>query len=86
MATTKEVYGNLTWWINVHQYFQVGEHFTGKRWRLCYDDTFIADFDHEPSNDRVHGSGSSSGGNHDLPKWHMLRDKLTGSDGTIGAV
>jgi hypothetical protein len=45
----KEIYANHFWWINVTQYFQVGETFTGKRWRMCYDDDFIADFDHQPS-------------------------------------
>jgi len=45
----REVYNNLPWWINVSKYFQVGEGFTGHRWRLSYDDTFIADFDHEPT-------------------------------------
>ena len=44
----KESYGNLSWWINVVQYYQIGS-FTGKRWRMSYDDDFIADFDHKPT-------------------------------------
>lgn len=45
----KEAYGNLCWWINLSPYTQIGESFTGRRWRLSYDDTFIADFDHQPT-------------------------------------
>jgi hypothetical protein len=48
-AAEREIYGRLPWWINVSKYFQVGESFTGHRWRMSYDDTFIADFDHEPT-------------------------------------
>lgn len=45
----KEYYANHPWWVRVTQYYQIGVTFTGKRWRMCYDDTFIADFDHEPT-------------------------------------
>lgn len=45
----KDIYGNFSWWINVSQYYQVGENFNGRRWRLSYDDDFIADFDHMPT-------------------------------------
>lgn len=51
MKPNQEIYAKLPWWIGVHKYYQVGETFTGNRWRLCYDDTFIADFDHEPKMD-----------------------------------
>lgn len=42
----KRIHGHLTWWVQVVQYTSAVQ---GKRWRMCYDDTAIADFDHEPT-------------------------------------
>lgn len=49
MKSVKETHAHLPWWVNVDRYYQVGESFTGPRWRMSYDDTFIADFDHNPT-------------------------------------
>jgi hypothetical protein len=44
--TVQEAYGKYSWCIQVYSIVWV---VAGKRWRMSYDDDFIAEFDHEPT-------------------------------------
>lgn len=47
--TKQEIYGDLHWHVNVQKYYQIGKNCNGNRWRMSFDDTYIADFDHNPT-------------------------------------